>query len=215
MIIHNFFAQPEADETTRGYLHGGILIDFIGQKAPVPLTRLFFLDLLVMFLNFVMLGLIVERVKVAESRDTTTAATTTTATATTTQAQDHDHEERGLLNRETVSGAQSTNDDNETREQASQPPSEEELERNRLLADPEENGGGHTNHQHALDEYSSGEAVIVRMGLFDVIRDQWRYRPSPVRRPNSFAPSDQTATFLRERFGLQVGANGRLERITT
>ncbi|OJJ60793.1 hypothetical protein ASPSYDRAFT_29318 [Aspergillus sydowii CBS 593.65] len=215
MIIHNFFAQPEADETTRGYLHGGILIDFIGQKAPVPLTRLFFLDLLVMFLNFVMLGLIVERVKVAESRDTTTAATTTTATAATTQAQDHDHEERGLLNRETESGAQSTNDDNETREQASQPPSEEELERNRLLADPEENGGGHTNHQHALDEYSSGEAVIVRMGLFDVIRDQWRYRPSPVRRPNSFAPSDQTATFLRERFGLQVGANGRLERITT
>lgn len=215
MIIHNFFGQPEADESTRGYLHGGILIDFIGQKAPVPLTRLFFLDLLVMLLNFVMLGLIVERVKVAESRDTTAAATTATATEdSSTQAQDHDHEERGLLNRETETGAQPANDDNETREQASQPPSEEELERTRLLADPEENGG-HTNHQHALDEYSSGEAVIVRMGLFDVIRDQWRYRPSPIRRPNSFAPSDQTATFLRERFGLQVGANGRLERITT
>ncbi|KAL4918787.1 hypothetical protein BDW62DRAFT_57747 [Aspergillus aurantiobrunneus] len=233
MIFHNFFSLAEAEEATRGYLHGGILIDFIGQKAPVPLTRLFFLDMLVVILNIIMLGLIIERVKVAESGDAaaTTATTTVPATATatttqnlSTQGQDHDHEERGLLSRETGSRAQTNNSENERREQVSHTspsdtrshlPSEEELERTRLLADPSEIGGGHTNHQHALDAYASGEAVIVRMGLLNVLLDQWRYRPSTVRRPGAYAPSDQTASFLRERFGLQVGADGRLERITT
>ncbi|KAL4951743.1 hypothetical protein BDW69DRAFT_169404 [Aspergillus filifer] len=237
MTFHNFFSQPEADEASRGYLHGGILIDFIGQKAPVPLTRLLFLDLLVMILNIVMLGLIIERVKIAESRDTisgTTAATNAQAETTPAQAQDHDHEERGIY-RDAESGDFSTSDtETERREQAfytttttpsdtrshshtpSHPhtPSEEELERTRLLADPSENGAERTSHQHALDTYASGEAVIIRMGLFDVIRDQWRYRPTPVRRPGAYAPSDQTAAFLRERFGLQVGVDGRLERIT-
>ncbi|KAL5042671.1 hypothetical protein BDW71DRAFT_189750 [Aspergillus fruticulosus] len=229
MIFHNFFGQPEAGEATRGYLHGGILIDFIGQKAPVPLTRLLLLDLLVMILNIVMLGLIVERVKLAESRNATAAvpaatATGSTAQAESAQAQDHDHEERGVLSHETEPGEESTNDESERRGQSSHtavstthspPPSEEELERTRLLADPSENGGNHTNHQHALDTYSSGDAVIIRMGLFSVIRDQWRYSPSTVRRSASYAPSHQTAAFLRERFGLQVGTDGRLERITT
>ncbi|KAL4882749.1 hypothetical protein BJY04DRAFT_216848 [Aspergillus karnatakaensis] len=237
IILHAFFSQPEAGEATRGYLHGGILIDFIGQKAPVPVTRLLFLDLLITILNLVMLGLVVERVKLAESNATTSATTapantnTTRTAATTTadestQTQDHDHEERGVLNRETELEASTQlpqiNDENEQREQDSHPSppdthhltSEEELERTRLLADPSEDGT-HSNHQHALDSFSSGEAVIMRMGLFNVIQDQWRYRPSTVRQTSSYAPSDQTATFLRERFGLQVGTDGRLERIAT
>ncbi|KAL4810216.1 hypothetical protein BDV18DRAFT_130534 [Aspergillus unguis] len=232
MIFHNFFSQPEAGEATRGYLHGGILIDFIGQKAPVPLTRLLFLDVLVMILNIVMLGLIIERVKVSEARNTTgttsTAGVTATGTAAQDQpagAQDHDHEERGLLNRESQLESQSDLETN-FREQVSRstpsdtlshshPPSEEELERTRLLADPSETEG-HTNHhhQHALDTYSSGEAVVIRMGLFNVIRDQWNYRPSMVRRPALYSPSDQTALFLRERFGMRINDQGRLERIT-
>jgi hypothetical protein len=223
MIFHKFFSQSDAGEATRDYLHGGILIDFIGQKAPVPLTRLLCLDLLVMVLNIIMLGLIIERVKLAELR-TTAAAADTTAQADSAQAQDHDHEERGVLSHETEPGGESTNAENERREQSSltalstthsPPPSEEELERTRLLADPSENGGSHTNHQHALDAYSSGGAVILRLGLWNVIRDQWRYSPSAVRRSATYAPSRQTAAFLRERFGLQVGADGRLERITT
>ncbi|KAL5332962.1 hypothetical protein BJX70DRAFT_382365 [Aspergillus crustosus] len=233
IILHGFFSQPEAGEATRGYLHGGILIDFIGQKAPVPVTRLLFLDFLVMILNFVMLGLIIERVKLAELRETTTAtaaaANTTTTESTTTgdepaPSQDHDHEERGLLNPETEPGAQAapTSAETEQTEQDSHPnppdtlphrTSDEDPERTRLLADPTETGA-HSNQQHALDTFSSGEAVIMRMGLLDVIRDQWRYRPSTVRRSSSYAPSDQTAVFLRERFGLQVGTDGRLERIT-
>ncbi|KAL3463094.1 hypothetical protein BJX64DRAFT_134138 [Aspergillus heterothallicus] len=252
MIFHKFFSQPEAGEATRGYLHGGILIDFIGQKAPVPVTRLLCLDLLVTVLNLVMLGLIIERVKVAEANQPTInpATTTTTANTTTqpeqTETQDHDHEERGVQRHETAetpstqrssTPAQRTPEQEEyqtpNQEQASPPsstspdnsptpipdtyththsPTEEDLERTRLLADPSEDGN-HTTHQHALDAFSSGEAVIMRMGLLNVIRDQWQYQPSTTRW--SSAPSERTATLLRERFGLQVGADGRLERIPT
>ncbi|KAL3482462.1 hypothetical protein BJX99DRAFT_217100 [Aspergillus californicus] len=221
MVFHNFFIQPVAGEADRGYLHGGILIDFIGQKAPVSVTRLLCLDLLVMILNIVMLGLIVERVKTAESNATTNNMTAAPAP----QPRDHDHEERGVLPDETApdSSTHPNNDESELREQDSRPGSpntqihlttEENEERTRLLADPSEDGE-HTSHQHALDTFSSGEAVIVRMGFLNVIRDQWQYRPSVIRRSSAYAPSDQTAAFLRERFGLQVGADGRLERITT
>ncbi|KAL2865788.1 DSC4 family protein [Aspergillus lucknowensis] len=225
MIFHNFFSQPEAGEATRGYLHGGILIDFIGQKTPVPVTRLLCLDLFVMILNIIMLGLIIERVKIAESRETatTTTATTTSTRNEPTQTQDHDHEERGLRSGESEPGSSAAqpNDESERNEQSSYPTppdthphvtNEEDLERTRLLADPSEHGG-HTNHQHALDTFSSGEAVIMRMGVIDVIRDQWQFRPSAARW--SSEPSERTAALLRERFGLQVGADGRLERIQT
>ncbi|KAL2846931.1 hypothetical protein BJY01DRAFT_212874 [Aspergillus pseudoustus] len=249
MIFHKFFGQPEAGEATRGYLHGGILIDFIGQKAPVPVTRLLCLDLLVMILNIIMLGLIVERVKVAELNQpaanpaTTTATTNTTTQNEQTQTQDHDHEERGIQRHESPETSSTPPTENRTRtqEQQQEPereigpeqaspsqatspapnpdtythahtPTEEDLERTRLLADPAENGN-HTTHQHALDAFSSGEAVIVRMGILNVIRDQWRYQPSTTRW--SSAPSERTAALLRERFGLQVGADGRLERIPT
>lgn len=194
----------------------------------MSLTRLLFLDLLVMILNFVMLGLIIERVKVTDSRDA--IATNSTATGRgaqdgSAQAQDHDHEERGILSHEAQPGTSPNRSETDLREQVShatppntdshlQPPSEEELERTRLLADPADIGR-HTNDQHALDAYSSGEAVIVRMGLINVIREQWQYRPSAARRSASYAPSDQTAAFLRERFGLRINDEGRLERITT
>ncbi|KAL2836977.1 hypothetical protein BJX68DRAFT_27326 [Aspergillus pseudodeflectus] len=258
MTFHKFFSQPEAGEATRGYLHGGILIDFIGQKAPVPVARLLCLDFLVMLLNIVMLGLIVERVKVADSREPVApnntanaeAATTTAATQTEqtqAQTQDHDHEERGLQRHETPETSStpptepSPSPSLSPRDQSQEPqqeqaspsrtpsnsnpedpnlnpevyththtPTEEDLERTRLLADPSEHGT-HTTHQHALDAFSSGDAVIMRMGLFNVIRDQWAYRPSTTRW--SSAPSERTAALLRERFGLQVGADGRLERI--
>ena len=72
--------------------------------------------------------------------------------------------------------------------------------------------------------------MLMDIGLLDIIRDQWQYSPSS---PSSFSsrrttsttnssntptsryvPSPETAAFLRERFGLQVSADGRVERVT-
>lgn len=217
MLYHNFFTQPEATESTRGYLHGGLLIDFIGQKAPVPLARLLLLDMLVLVLDLVMLGLVVERVKTTES----TATTSTTSDAIeTSPTQDHDFEERGVLRSTPGSGSSPSPDeeieldDLASRNASGQPSAGEEFERTELLADPSENGlASGAKNSHALDTFTSGEAVIMELGFVDVIRDQWRYSPATARRSSPYVPSDQTAAFLRQRFGLQVNAEGRVERI--
>ena len=93
MISHAFFSHPDAGEETRGYLHGGLFIDFIGQKAPVPLLRLLSLDFLIMILDFIMLGLIIERVKTNDAISSTSSTSTATDTETEAQTapqQDHD-----------------------------------------------------------------------------------------------------------------------------
>ncbi|CAI7574851.1 unnamed protein product [Penicillium glandicola] len=227
MLFHAFLIRPEAGEETRGYLHGGLFIDFIGQ-APVSVYRLLSFDLLILLVDFIMLALIIERVKTngtpapAPTTTNTDAATDTTADTSPdaesqSQSQDHDAEERGFLRQgdsdEPISPAHDS---------SNSPPSsgidideEVEEERTTLLADPadaESNSG--VRGEHPMDTFASGEAVIVSMSFLGTIRDQWRH--STVARPTSgFVPSPETATFLRQRFGLQVGTNGRIERANT
>ena len=205
MLFHHFSTRPEAGEATRGYLHGGILIDFIGQKAPIPLGRLLFLDFLVLGLDLLMLGLIVERVKMVEVRGV--GAGTAVEESPPEEGQDHDLEERG----EGVGSASASGmgrEDGEGFELG-------ELgggERTELLADSEEAAG---RDAHPMDRFVSGQAVVMDMGLVDLVRDQWRYSPAAARRATPYVPSDQTAAFLRERFGIRVGPDGRMERIAT
>ncbi|KAJ5712742.1 hypothetical protein N7493_009210 [Penicillium malachiteum] len=218
MIFHAFLIRPEAGEATRGYLHGGLFIDFIGQ-TPVPIFRLLSFDILILLLDFVMLGLIIERVKTAAiispPSSTPTAATNNdTANASDgntegqaqaqEQEQDHDSEERGV-----VRGSEQTQDTSTT------PPlsiEDDDIndERNALLADPGEYTSGRDNHP--LDLFASGQAVIMHMGLFSTIRDQWTHSSIP-HRPAGYSPSPETAMFLRQRFGLQVGTDGRIVRV--
>ncbi|KAK1140522.1 hypothetical protein N8T08_010268 [Aspergillus melleus] len=236
MTFHYFFVHPDAGESTRGYLHGGILIDFIGQKAPVPVARLLSFDVLVMLLHLIMLGLIVERVQTTEATAAATTAAVSPSPSSSAQSpiaerdQDHDSEERGVLRNDSnrtnhTSGSSEAsnhglglNDALGSRGLGSGSQSRlvlnEETERDELLADPSENGhaSGSKNH-HPVDSFASGEAVVMDLGLFDVIRDQWRYSPVAARRTSAYVPSDQTAAFLRQRFGLQVRPDGRLERI--
>lgn len=218
MIFHAFFIRPEAGEETRGYLHGGLFIDFIGQK-PAPVFRLLSFDVLIFLVDFVMLALIIERVKTAGPKDPTTSNITqrTTDAGTTSpdqpqaDGQDHDAEERGVMrdtespdtSNDSTSGALSVADIDE----------DVNNERTTLLADPGESSSPQTSRGgHPLDSLSSGQAVIVDMGFLGTIRDQWQYSTTP-RRPTGYVPSPETATFLRQRFGLQVGTDGRIARV--
>ena len=218
MISHTFFSHPDAGEETRGYLHGGLFIDFIGQKAPVPLLRLLSLDVLIMILDFIMLGLIIERVKTNDAISSTTSTSTNTETETEAQApqQDHDSEERGVLRNpsQPATGHEGVElDDLGSRATHERNSIDEQLERTGLLADPSE---AQAKDSHFLDTFASGEAVLMDVGLLDIIRDQWRYSPvaaTTSRRGTAYMPSSETATFLRQRFGLQVSADGRVERI--
>lgn len=241
VVYHYFFIHPEVSEATRGYLHGGLFIDFIGQK-PVPLIRLLSLDLLIMFIDFVMLGLVLERVKTVESTKSDTAASSSPSASETRQ--DHDSEERGVLRQEedddrqrTVSSSSEQRTDHyldfdaHTHTHTRNDNTDEHTE---LLADPTETEHGnqpnHTKPIHPLDIFSSGQFMLMDLGLLDIIRDQWQYSPASSSSSSSssrttsttnssntptsrYAPSPETAAFLRERFGLQVSADGRVERV--
>ena len=61
LFIHFFSAPPSASEVTRFYLHGSILIDFIGQRAIGgwrATLRLCILDILVAVLQVVAVGVV-------------------------------------------------------------------------------------------------------------------------------------------------------------
>ncbi|OGE54122.1 hypothetical protein PENARI_c006G01306 [Penicillium arizonense] len=232
IIFHAFFIRPEAGEETRGYLHGGIFIDFIGQ-TPVPVYRLILFDVLIFLLDFVMLALVIERVRTSGSptpRPATTNTNTSTDTVagtetgtetgdaqTRTQTQDHDAEERGLLRPD------GTDETGETATSARNSPDsplhssiDEEVdeERTNLLADPSDTTSGvSARGSHPMDTYASGEAVIVEMSFFGTLRDQWRHTNTPTQPRTGLVPSPETATFLRQRFGLQVSTDGRIERV--
>lgn len=217
MIFHAFFIRPEAGEDTRGYLHGGLFIDFVGQQ-PAPVFRLLSFDILIFVVDFIMLALIVERVKTAGPTQPSPLNTTQTTTDTSTGSvqpgsdqQDHDAEERGVM-RDTENSA-----DPHTLTAGVSPIADidEDVndERTTLLADPGESSSGRTPRGgHPLDFVSTGQTVIMEMNFLDTIRDQWRYSTTP-RRPTGYVPSTETATFLRQRFGLQVGTDGRIVRV--
>ena len=61
ILLHVLIAPPAAGEASRGYLHGGILIDFVGQASPVGRWKLLALDLLCLVLQLVMMCCTLEK----------------------------------------------------------------------------------------------------------------------------------------------------------
>ncbi|KAI0594328.1 hypothetical protein F4775DRAFT_596382 [Biscogniauxia sp. FL1348] len=102
MFLHLVTSLPQASEASRGYLHGGILIDFVGQKAPSSKLTLLLLDLLVLALQCFMMTVNMEKerirkvVKLSRRSASSTDAAASLVTVPHT-GQDHDAEERGVL----------------------------------------------------------------------------------------------------------------------
>lgn len=116
MLLHLLFALPEASETMRGYLHGGVIIDFIGQKAPTSRIGLLLLDCMVLVLQCVMCAVWLEKDRLKKIETTlrsvaagqfpkvagapepaVPSAALDVMTGALTSAQDLDSEERGVL----------------------------------------------------------------------------------------------------------------------
>lgn len=105
MLLHLVTSLPVAGESTRGYLHGGVIIDFVGEKAPTSKLKLLLLDVVVLALQCAMLAVHADRerlrkvVKPAgrvlgttsqDGEDSEAAAATSPTTA------DHDAAERAF-----------------------------------------------------------------------------------------------------------------------
>ncbi|KAK4158125.1 DSC E3 ubiquitin ligase complex subunit 4 [Chaetomidium leptoderma] len=103
ILAHIFFNVPEAGEATRGYLHGGVIIDFIGQKPPTTKLAYLSFDLVILAAQCLMLAVHQEREKLKKAVRPSlptiipTGDETEPAAAAETTTQDHDAEERGVL----------------------------------------------------------------------------------------------------------------------
>lgn len=88
VLAHILESLPFAGETTRGYLHGGVIVDFIGQKPPSTRFTLFAFDILILGLQCLMLSVHEERerlrkiIRPKSRRTRTTTATNQDTTST-------------------------------------------------------------------------------------------------------------------------------------
>lgn len=106
-----FSRLPEAGEATRGYLHGGVIIDFIGQKPPTSRLAFLYLDFVILGVQFLMLAVhreleglrkaVTPGLRTINSNFPQLDQLAATLAAT---VQDHDAEERGVLREESLMG---------------------------------------------------------------------------------------------------------------
>ena len=167
----------------RGYLHGGIIIDLIGQKGMTSKLHLVLLDILILLLQCFMLTVHVERERLsgiltAYTKGTPLASDQPRATVISTQ--NIDAEERGVIGGNDV---------------AAQVPSETGLSRTdsrssfvrRLVVDEVEEGEAMERAQlldepppredpeddHPLDMFFTGTAIIAEFHIIETLRKQW------------------------------------------
>ncbi|GAB7351308.1 hypothetical protein MBLNU459_g1723t1 [Dothideomycetes sp. NU459] len=177
LFLHLVLDPPEASEATRGYLHGGLAMDFVGQKGPTSKIHLILLDLLVLGLQLAQLTAHVTRLKVKKQP----SASSTAAPATpATPAQDHDFEERGLhrsdhepvdieLQNLNPAGRQAEPASVETARDANN-------EREALLAADT----APRSDAHIFDAFNSGEIMIADLDIPNIVRSQLlEYRNAP------------------------------------
>lgn len=172
ILLHIAFDPPQAGEATRGYLHGGLAMDFIGQKGPTSKFYLVLLDLLILLLQLIHLAASGTRQKVKQQTSTTAAPSSA--------VQNHDFEERGQHRSDHQQVDQELHSLNPTNSQPEEPasaapPDDEGDARQALLASTVPR-----SDSHIFDAFNSGEIMIADLNLFDVIKTQLKEYREPV-----------------------------------
>ena len=182
MLLHLFSRLPQASEESRGYLHGGVMIDFIGQKAPTSRLGLLLLDVAVLGLQCFMLAVHLERERlrklVLPLRRTAGAATAgaevgaevsaeATASTAVPSTQDHDAEERGVLRDDSLLDETNDIEMRSMSGREGQGPRDEDGESSRLLADAATQGAASPD---LGDMLRSGNAVLADFHVVKAIR---------------------------------------------
>jgi hypothetical protein len=157
-LLHQLYPAPAAGEDTRGYLHGGLMIDFIGQQGPTSRWKLGALDTCILLLQLVMVAVHVKRRELKKKlaaisagqamTPSEPAAPAATAGDAAARGQDADDEERGVLRR------------TDTLSDIGVDPDEEDA----LLSSSADAG-----QPDALDILTSGQCAIGEFSLIDTI----------------------------------------------
>jgi hypothetical protein len=99
-LFHMLITLPHASEATRGYLHGGVIIDFVGQKPPTWRLGLLSYDLVIWGVQCLMLAVHQEREKLRKAVTPSLQTIALAGADETETLQNHDAEERGVLREE-------------------------------------------------------------------------------------------------------------------
>ncbi|KAI0430626.1 DUF1746-domain-containing protein [Xylaria sp. FL1042] len=184
MLLHLISSPLEAGEASRGYLHGGILVDFIGQKAPASRFTLILLDAVVLAIQCFMITVNIEKERIRNVikplRVNAIPGVSITAPATT---QDHDSEERGVSR-----DAPEMDDVNETDNVEMRPLGNH----NDGGVNDSESAGGEGSRllrqsvvqrigqsEGLVDVLRSGNAVIGNFHIPQSLRNAWHSRDTP------------------------------------
>lgn len=172
-ILHIFTARSEGGEAMRGYLHGGIIIDLIGQKGPTSKFHLVMLDMLVLALQCFMLAVHLERDRLAAALAAFLNPGTEAGVprVEVVAGQDHDAEERGVIRNGVEENG---NIEMQTLGPQHDGPStrnNEDEERSRLLDEPPLRGPVEDDDS-PMDVFWSGTAVVADFHILDTLRRQ-------------------------------------------
>ncbi|EEP82802.1 predicted protein [Uncinocarpus reesii 1704] len=215
ILLHCLSSSPSAGEVSRGYLHGGLFIDFIGQKGPIPKLRLITLDVLVTILQIVMMGAILEKWKM-KSLLPGESVGSTSPSAETSAPQDLDFEERGVRRAEEHAPSPDGIElqhlqplDSQNDSFANEENDERDNERGGLLSGSAAESRTHLDRDiHPRDELLTGDITIMELRVFQTLRDQWNQNP-PGNPPESTNSTTEISPhiYLRRRFGVHFGTH--------
>lgn len=176
ILLHIFSKRAEASETTRGYLHGSIIIDFIGQRSPASLLHLLLLDILVLLLQLLGLALFV-RFKAGELvLPASQSGNMGLSGLDLTARQDVDSEERGLLRHEIEETfgegieLQSMGSLKEDRESLLEPGGRSDEYGQRLFSVETEDSA---HRPHPLEVYQSGQVIVADFRFLGILKDEY------------------------------------------
>jgi len=183
ILLHIITARSQAGETARGYLHGGIIMDFIGQKGPTSKTHLIILDLFIMALQCFMLAVHLESERMKKGLLPVLEAGLAATGAAANNSQDHDTEERGVLRAAVTDSAVTDLGDIEMQALGGSPNAsapgitEPQVERmdeeyQALLAEPSDTLQAEED-DHPLDMFYSGTAIVGEFHVLHNLRTQW------------------------------------------
>ncbi|KAF5023596.1 hypothetical protein F66182_4354 [Fusarium sp. NRRL 66182] len=172
MLLHVFASLPIGPDYHRGYMHGGLVIDFIGQKPPTSRVYYFFADVMILAIQCLMLTVHTERERLRLTLKTFRPMVPDVAQEMTPTIEDLDAEERGVSR--DMPGTQSTNetDDIELQplrrvgtagETSSTPGESEPTNRDSLADEP--------TRSHLSDVLSSGNAIIGEYHVLHSLRN--------------------------------------------
>jgi hypothetical protein len=160
VILHLFSSAPSAGEATRGYLHGGFVMDFIGQKGPSSKLHLLVLDFLVILLQVVHLSAYLARQRLKKE------GISERLMAVFSADQDLEDEERGV--RHSVELQELGDRDrllSDTLERVTPSGSNEVSASASLLSTQTD--------EHLMDVINSGQAVLADLNLVKTFQEQF------------------------------------------